>query len=267
MNASSAAWTVFGETLSLARGAKRILDGVTVGARAGEFVGVVGPNGAGKSTLLRMLASLLQPQAGVVFIDGRDTRRQSPRDVARFVASVPQDTSIDFSFTAREIVAMGRHPHLGRFGAAGERDAAAVTDAVGQTGIEVFADRRVTSLSGGERQLVFIAKALAQEPRVLLLDEPVAALDIRHQLDVLLLVHRQVARGLSAVAVLHDLNLAARFCHRLVLLAEGQVVAMGTPSVVMTDAALGAAYRVRTIVRTDPDTGALNVTALAPLES
>lgn len=267
MNALSAAAAVRGEKLSLERGAKRILDGVTLCAGAGEFVGVVGPNGAGKSTLLRALGALLQPQTGVVFIDGRDASRLTSRDAARLVASVPQDTSVDFSFTAREIVAMGRHPHMSRFGSAGAHDIRAIADAVERTGIEAFSDRCVTSLSGGERQLVFIAKALAQEPRVLLLDEPVAALDVRHQLDILLMVRRQVARGLSAVAVLHDLNLAARFCDRLVLMADGQVVAIGTPPEVMTGAALAAAYRVRTAVRRDPDTGALAVTVLAPLES
>jgi iron complex transport system ATP-binding protein len=248
-------------------GAHRILERLNLDTTFGEFFGVIGPNGAGKSTLLRALASLLPADAGAIFVDGAALHARSPRELARLMAYVPQNTWMDFSFTVRDVVLMGRHPHLARFAAEGDRDRLVAQHAMSDAGVHQLAHRALPTLSGGERQLVWIAKALAQEPRVLLLDEPVAALDLRHQLDVLELIRRHVDGGIAAVAVLHDLNLAARFCDRLALMTGGRVVAVGTPAEVLTEEALCRAYRVRANVGVDPATGAVLVTPLSAVEA
>lgn len=248
--------------LAIELGGTSILHGLTAHARSGEFVGLIGPNGAGKSTLLRALAATLPPSAGEVRLDGAVIGSLAPRQLAMVVAAVPQNTTLTFAFTAAEVALLGRHPHLRRFAVEGDTDLRIARDALARTGMAAFADRSFPSLSGGERQLVLLAKALAQQPRILLLDEPISALDIRHQLAVLQLVAALTEAGVVAVAALHDLNLAARFCTRLVLMAGGRVLADGTPAEVLTPDALGAAYGVRVAVRTDPDTAALVVTAL-----
>lgn len=252
--------------ISYHAGDKRILHGVDLAARDGEFVGLLGPNGAGKSTLLRVLAGLVKPSMGTVTIDGDDLTAMRPIDVARKVAYVPQDTHVAFDFSVWEIVLMGRHPHLPRFAVEGKRDHEIAALAMEQVGVRHLGDRSITSLSGGERQMVFIAKALAQQPQILLLDEPVSALDIRHQLHVLSLVRSYTEKGATAIAVLHDLNLAARFCHRLYLMAEGAVTAQGPPDAVYTEEALARSYRVRAAVRYDPLVQSTTVTALGALE-
>jgi iron complex transport system ATP-binding protein len=266
VNEGQAVCAIGAEGVSLRFGARYVVEGLSLETRSGELVGVIGPNGAGKSSFLRLLACLLPPDTGVILIEGHDVARCPPGDVARRVASVPQNTTIDFAFAAREIVLMGRHPHLGRFAVESERDLQIVEHAMAQTGTVAFAERSIATLSGGERQLVLIAKALAQQPHVLLLDEPVASLDIRHQLDVLNLVRRQVVEGVATIVVLHDLNLAARFCDRLILMAHGRILAMGTPSEVLTEATLRAAYRVHARIGIDPATGSTSVTAVSTVE-
>jgi iron complex transport system ATP-binding protein len=178
------------------------------------------------------------------------------------VAYVPQDTTLDFDFTARDVVLMGRHPHVGRFEPLRVVDHD-ITDAMlAETGASRLAGQLVTTLSGGERQLVHLAKALAHQPGVLLLDEPVAALDLRHQLHVLQLLRRQAARGMAVVAVLHDLDQAARFCDRLALMHAGRLVAAGSPREVLTEDSLAEVYGVHAVVADDVTTGALRITAL-----
>lgn len=243
--------------------AASILHRVQLDVGHGEFLGLIGPNGAGKSTLLRTLAGVLLPTDGRVSVAGVSTTRLTPRELARLVAAVPQDTGLDFTFTVREVVLMGRHAHLGRFGIEGEHDSQVAVDALSRTGCLGLIDRPITSLSGGQRQLVFIAKALAQQPKVLLLDEPISSLDIRNQLEILELVQQLCAEGLIAIAALHDLNLAARFCSRLALISDGRLVGDGTPTEVLTPEAVRAAYGVRVSTHPDPDTGALTVTALS----
>lgn len=247
-------------------GDKRIVSGVDFSGARGEFVGLLGPNGAGKSTMLRLLAGLILPSSGSVTIDGKNLKEMRPVEVARRIAYVPQDTHVAFDFSVWEIVLMGRHPHLPRFAVEGNRDHEIVALAMERVGVRHLADRSITSLSGGERQMVFIAKALAQQPQVLLLDEPVSALDIRHQLHVLSLVRSYTENGATAVAVLHDLNLAARFCDRLYLMADGEVTAQGTPDAVYTEESLARSYRVRAAVRYDPLVKSPTVTALDAFE-
>ena len=214
---------------------REVLRGVDLVAHAGELVALVGPNGAGKSTLLRVLAGLLPPTSGTVTIDGTDLTTLDRRSVARRIAVVPQVFETLFPFTVREIAALGRTSRLGPLGTLGAEDARAVARALDDIGATELADRRIDRVSGGERQHAVLAMALAQETGVLLLDEPTAHLDPAHQratLERLATLAR--TRGLAVVAVLHDLNLAAAFATRVVLLSDGVVVREGAPIQVIT---------------------------------
>jgi iron complex transport system ATP-binding protein len=210
------------------------LDGVSLQARSGEFVGLVGPNGAGKSTLVRLVAGLRAPATGTVRLAGLDPARAPRRQVARLCALVPQEPHLSWSFTVREAVMMGRAPHQGLLALPGPLDRGAVEGALQACDLAHLADRRVDALSGGERRRVFFARALAQEPRVLLLDEPTAFLDLGHQVAVMRMAQAAARGGLCVLAVLHDLNLAAATCDRLVVMHEARVVAEGPPAAVLT---------------------------------
>jgi iron complex transport system ATP-binding protein len=240
-----------------------ILRDVSFCAKEGELVGLIGPNGSGKSTLLRTLSGLLRPASGNLFLDGKPLKQYSSKELARNVGYVPQDTVVDFDFTAREIVLMGRHSYLSRFSSESQHDHMIVHKAMQHTATLHLADRIVTTLSGGQRQMIFIAKALAQEPRLLLLDEPISALDIRYQLHVLELMRMLTQRGMTVVAALHDLNLAARFCDRLVLLMDGEIVGAGTPEEVLTPEMIQRTYKVQAKVRMDPWVGSPTITAIS----
>jgi iron complex transport system ATP-binding protein len=225
------------------RGAAEAVAGVTLAVERGEFVSLIGPNGSGKTTLLRLLSGALRPDEGRVEIFERDAARMSRREIARTVAVVPQDTTVTFAFTVEDVVLMGRFPHLGAYGFEGEHDFAVAREALTATDTLGFASRYIQDLSGGERQRVIVARALAQEADILLLDEPTAFLDIRHQVEISRLVRRlQGEKNLTVVAASHDLNLAAAFSDRLVLLKDGKVFADGTPAEVMRADVLEAAY-------------------------
>ena len=245
---------------------KRLLDGVSLHADRGQLVGLVGPNGAGKTTLLRALSGILRCQDGVVRIDGVDVDHLSSREVAAGVALVPQIAPYTHGFNVIELVLMGRYPHLGRFQIEGREDNRIARDAMRLTETEQFADRTLDTLSGGERQRVFIARALTQQPRVLLLDEPTTNLDVLHQLKVLDVVRRLVDDGLTAIAAIHDLNMAARYCDRLVLLSGGRVLAEGSSEQVLSPATMESAFGVRAAVYRDPVTGSLAVGLIAPAD-
>ncbi|WP_448851497.1 heme ABC transporter ATP-binding protein [Corynebacterium sp. 335C] len=240
-----------------------LVDAADVDAAPGEVTGIIGPNGAGKSTLLRALAGLDRRAGGTVEVAGRDLRALREPKRAALVATVPQETALDFDFTVADVVAFGRHHRIGRLSRPSEEDRAAVAAAMRRVGVAHLADRAVPTLSGGERQLAHIARALAQDTPAMLLDEPVSALDLRHELLVLSLLREVAAEGRAVVAVLHDLSQAARFCDRLILLGDGRVRAAGTPREVLRPGLLEEVYRVRASVREDPDTGAPRVTALA----
>ncbi|MER6527364.1 ABC transporter ATP-binding protein [Streptomyces sp. NPDC001508] len=247
---------------------RALVDDVSLRVEPGQVLGLIGPNGAGKSTLMRALAGVTAPAGGDVSVGGERLLGMSSRERARRVAYVPQDTMLDFEFTGRDVVLMGRHPHVGRFTPLRPGDYEIADSALTETGAACFANQPVPTLSGGERQLLHLAKALAQQPNVLLLDEPVAALDLRHQLHVLSLLRTQAraGHGLAVVAVLHDLGHAARFCDRLALLHEGRLVTSGPPSDVLTEQHLADVYGVRCAVADDPATGSLRVTALDVLD-
>ncbi len=242
-----------------------LIDNVDLCTDKGQFVGLIGPNGAGKSTLLRTLARILKRTEGTVRLGGRDLDALSAREVAAFLALVPQAAPYTQGFHALELVLMGRYPHLGPFAVEGAADTSAAMAAMNQTETGAFADRTLETLSGGERQRVFLARAVAQHSRVLLLDEPTANLDILHQLKILDLVRRLVDEGLTAVAAIHDLNLAARYCDRLVVLSRGRVLAEGEPSAVLLPEVLAAAFGIRARVYSDPVTGSPVVSPIGPV--
>ena len=254
------------DELSVDLAGSEILSEVSLSAEAGELVGLVGPNGAGKTTLLRAIQGSLQPTTGTVTVVGHDITGLSARETGRLVATVPQETRLSFSFSVEDAVAMGRNPHIGRFGTADAGDRTAVSEALDDTSLSTLSDRPVTELSGGERQRVLLARAIAQDTPLLLLDEPTANLDINHAINTLDLVRSVVDEGTTAVAAIHDLNLAARYCDRLVLLAEGSVLEAGTPETVLTTETLEAAFDARAVVSKDPMTDAPRVTALSEHE-
>ncbi|GAA1481659.1 ABC transporter ATP-binding protein [Gordonia sinesedis] len=231
-----------------------LVDGVSLSARGGQFVGIIGPNGGGKSTLLRCIYRALTPAAGTVRIDGRDVIAISLRDNARQVAALTQSATLDFEFTAAEVVATGRLPHR-RSGAsrgARGRDTDACAAAMRAAGATDLADRSFTTLSGGEAQRVLIARAFAQEPRVLVLDEPTNHLDIRHQFAVLTAARD---RGVTVIAALHDLNLAAQYCDVLVAVVDGRVAATGSPADIVRPEHLRAWFGVTGYVIAHPRLG------------
>lgn len=254
------------QAISFSVDATRLLDSVDLQAERGQFVGLIGPNGAGKSTLLRAISRVLKFEHGAVSLEGADLGSLGAREVAAKLALVPQIAPYTQGFTTFELVLMGRYPHLGRFQVEGEADSAIAASAMRITQTEEFAERTLDTLSGGERQRVFLARALAQQPRILLLDEPTSNLDILHQLKILSLVRDLVDDGLTAVAAIHDLNLAARFCDRLVLLKQGRVVTEGASEDVLTPDVIEETFGVRSSVYRDPATGSLAISLIAPLD-
>jgi iron complex transport system ATP-binding protein len=246
-----------------AYGDREVLGGVSFSLEAGKFLGVIGPNGAGKSTLLRLLLGLLQPDEGELFLNGEPLAALGRQEIARRSAFLPQAAHADFAFTAREIVAMGRTPWLGRFRPEGPEDHAAVEQAMRETGILPFAWRRITELSGGERQRVFLARAFAQGAPVLVLDEPNANLDLLHAFHLVDLVRTRVRQGAAAVAALHEVNLAARVCDRILVLKEGRAFALGPPGEVLTPDLLREVFGVTSRVSRDED-GHVLVSVLGP---
>jgi|AntRauTorcE11898_2_1112593.scaffolds.fasta_scaffold13673_2 iron complex transport system ATP-binding protein len=253
---------IVGRDLTVSRGGERVLDGVSLTVDRGELVGLVGPNGAGKTTLVSLVNGTLEPESGTIELDGRDRAGLSQREIARIVATVPQEATTSFEFDVESVVEMGRTPYVSRFGTTTAADHDAVERAMARAEVSAFADRSVTTLSGGERQRVMFARALAAETPGLLLDEPTASLDINHQLRTLELVREAVDDGKGVLAAIHDLNLAARVCDRLILLDGGRVRTEGTPREVLADDALADAFGVRTVVSDDPAVGSPMVTAL-----
>ena len=235
-----------GVDLTVVRGGRRILDGATVSVASGSMTAILGPNGSGKSTLLRVLTGLWRTAGGAVHLDGEPLEALSRSLIARRVAFLPQDTHCDFAFTVEEMVAMGRHPHLGAFASARAEDRRAVEKAIATCDLDHLRWRTIDRLSGGERQRVVIARCLAAEPAVLLLDEPTAHLDLEHALMVLSLCRSLTARGTAVVFATHDLGNAARFASQTVLLSEGRVVATGTPAAVLTPLRLKEVFGVDT---------------------
>jgi iron complex transport system ATP-binding protein len=232
------------------------LRGLSFSLAPGAFVGVVGPNGSGKSTLIKLLSGYLRAQRGKVTLGEREISRFSPRERACRIAVVPQDIPVTFDYTALEVVLMGRSPHLSPLGIESARDRAIARAAMQQTNTEAFMERRLGALSGGERQRVLLARALAQQTPILLLDEPTAHLDLNYQIETLRLLRSLHAeQGVTILTVLHDLNLAALYCDHLAMLYSGQLAAEGSPAEVLTPERLEVVYGVRVWCEPHPLTG------------
>jgi iron complex transport system ATP-binding protein len=233
-----------------------LLGPLTVSLADRGVTGLVGQNGSGKSTLLKILARQQPATRGRLTFGGRALQSWSEREFARMVAYLPQHTPLAAGLTVRELVALGRYPWHGALGRFGQTDREKVEEALALTGTGVFADRFVDTLSGGERQRVWLAMLIAQDARLLLLDEPISALDVAHQLEVLQLVHRlSTTRHVAVVVVIHEINMAARFCDHMVALKGGQIIAQGPPDTFMRADRLEAIYDVAMGVFPHPDTG------------
>ena len=238
----------FGESL--------LFDGLSMRVEPGEMVGIIGANGSGKTTLLRLASGVLRPSGGSLAVAGRPVADIPPRERAIRIGVVPPESRLTFDFSVLEVVLMGRAAHWGLFGAEGAADRRAVHQAMSRTGTLRLAGRSIDHLSGGERQLVFVARALAQEPGLLLLDEPTPFLDIKHRMQVYeILQELNRTEGLTVILTSHDINLAARFCPRLVLLKHGKVVADGPTQEVFVESILGEVYETDLRVIDDQVTG------------
>lgn len=245
-------------------GSVKVLENVRFAVKERDFMGVLGPNGSGKTTLLRSISRTLKPHRGTIFLNNVDVYDLENIEVAKQMAVVPQDTAIAFNFTALDIVLMGRNPHLSRFQMESENDIAMARKAMELTNTWHLAKRPINKLSGGERQRVIIARGLAQEPKILLLDEPTVHLDINNQLEIMdLLKELSIKKRLIVLAVFHDFNLAARYCDSAILLKDGKIVSAGNLDTVLTKENIKNVFQVDTMVRKHPITNSLYVIPLS----
>lgn len=252
------------EDVSLAYGRKTVLDNIILSVERGELLGVIGPNGSGKSTLVKGICRILKPTRGKVMIDGGDVVHMSRGQLARLMAVVPQSPNLPDTYTAFEIVLMGRTPYLGRLRFESKKDFDIAWKAMEMTRTQPLAERRMDELSGGEKQRLTIARALAQEPELILLDEPTAHLDINYQIETLDFIRRLCReQNIAAVTVLHDLNLATQYCDRLALLSGGRIHTEGTPQEVITSENIRQVYGAEVCVYPHPING-LPTTVITP---
>ena len=241
--------------ISMAFAGNCILSDVTFSAQKGRMLGILGPNGSGKTTLIRLISAQIKPQAGAIYIQDSDVRRFKPKALARRIAVVPQSASTNFAFTAWEVAMMGRIAHMPLLGGQNRADEDIVREAMQSAGVWHLRNSAVTHLSGGEWQRVLLARALAQKVEALLLDEPVAALDVIGQIQTLSLVKQGLDEEHLAIAVLHDLNLAAHFCDDILMLKNGKVAHFGPTKTTLTVDAIGDVYGLSMLENIHPLTG------------
>lgn len=240
------------EDISFSYKEKPVLESVGLQVEKGEIIGILGPNGCGKTTLLKLLNRNLHPKAGKVLMEGTDLEKISKRRIARHIAVVPQSNEIRFAFSVRDIVTMGRMPFLDRFQGESSADMAIVEEAMAKTNITSFADRLINTMSGGERQRVIIARALAQRPEIILLDEPTLHLDINHQFEILELMKKlSDEEDLTVVIVSHDLPMVVKYCDRIVLIHDHKVHAIGTPEEVLTSENMKVVFNINAVLEYD----------------
>jgi len=251
------------ENIKFSYAAKTVMEDVSFSIDKAQMVAVIGPNGSGKTTLLKIINGTLFPDTGRMIIDDKETSRWSRKEIARKVAIVPQESAVAFPFYAEEIVIMGRFPHLGNYRFEDKKDYRIVHEAMEKTDTLAFAARRFDELSSGERQRVLIARALAQEPKVLLLDESTVFLDLKHQAQFLALLRQlNAARQLTVIFVTHDINLAAQHADRIILLYSGKIYAIGKAAEVITAANIEEVYDVSVGIDSNPYDGSPRVTLL-----
>ncbi|MBM4256406.1 MAG: heme ABC transporter ATP-binding protein [Deltaproteobacteria bacterium] len=251
------------EAVSFAYGKIEALSSVSLRVTPGEIFGLLGPNGSGKSTLLRLISGVTKPRSGQILFADQSLQTYEREVLARQIAVVPQESRIELPFSVLEVVLMGRSPYLKRFGFEQAHDLAIAQHAMEQTGVSMLATREIHELSGGERQRVVLARALTQEPQLLLLDEPTAFLDIKHQVEVYDLLKRlSREQGLTVIAIIHDLNLAALYCDRLALLKSGKIFADGTPEQVLTYANIKAVYDTEVYIGLNDISGKVHILPL-----
>lgn len=257
MNRKNFLWA---QDIHFAYGKQRVLEGLELAVEKGEILGLVGPNGSGKTTLIRIISGVSKPQRGEVYLAGEPLVTLPPRDRARLVATVPQSPVVPHGFTSLEVVLMGRNPHLKLLQWEGPKDLETSRRVMELTETWEFRNRLLSSLSGGERQRVFIARALAQETSLLLLDEPTANLDVGYQTTIMDMVDRiRRESKVTVIAAIHDLSLAARYCHRLIMLSQGRVVAEGSPKDVLTGENIERVYHTRVCLVPHPVHGTIAV--------
>ncbi|MBI2848458.1 MAG: heme ABC transporter ATP-binding protein [Chloroflexi bacterium] len=240
-----------------------VLRDIDLSVAPGEMVGLLGPNGSGKTTMIKLASGVLRPNQGEVRLDGSSLKQLSRRAIARSVAVVPQQFHVPYAFTTGEVVMLGRFPFVRIFAGETSDDRDVVAKAMDLVGLSQLAGRRFDELSGGERQKVILAMALAQQPKLLLLDEPTLHLDISHQIEILELVRRlNTTQQLTVIAAMHDLNLAALYFDRLILLKEGRVEADGKPAQVLTEKTIADVFAATVKVEVHPATGAPHITVM-----
>lgn len=240
-----------------------VLKNVSFNIEKGMFLSIIGPNGSGKSTILKLLNNIYYPKSAKILIEGKDINSFKKKDLARKIALVPQDTIINYEFTVEEVVLMGRHPYKGRFEKENNNDYEIVREALELTNTLYLKDRMITELSGGERQRVLIARALAQEPSIILLDEPTAHLDINHQIEILNLLKKlNKEKGTTIVLVIHDINLGIRYSDEIIMLNKGEILEIGTPEKVITKDNIELVYNLEVAIDRNKYTDKIYLTPL-----
>ena len=232
------------ENLHFSYGKKEVLKGLNFSVFESKVIGIIGSNGSGKTTLLKNISGYLKPTFGNIFIEDRNIRELSIKEKARYISYVPQDIRCDFQFTCYDIVMMGRMPFLKRFQSESQKDKDIVKRSMEMTNTWQFRDTMINQLSGGEKQRVYIARALAQEPKILLMDEPISHLDIKYQIEILSFVKELSKRGILVIAVLHDINLASQFCHEILIMKKGKLMDLGSPNKVITPENIKSAFSI-----------------------
>ena len=235
---------------------KTVLDGISFDIKPGEILGILGLNGCGKTTLLKNLNKNLEPDDGAIFIGSEELSKMTKRSIAQQIAAVPQGNEIKFAFTVNDIVSMGRIPFLSTFSGESSEDLKIIDEAINMVGLEEFRERHINTMSGGERQRVIIARALAQTPKIILMDEPTLHLDINTQFEVLDLIYRlSRERGLTVVIVSHDLPMVARYCDRIIMLKDRKIFASGLPEDILTSENMKEVFKVDAELSTDSKNG------------
>ena len=240
-----------------------VVRNISFNIKAGSFVSIIGPNGSGKSTLLKTLNNIYNPNSGSILLYHKNLLSYRKREIAKKIALVPQDTVIDYDFTVEDVVMMGRHPYKKRFERENEIDYKIVNESLELTNTLNLKDRVINQISGGERQRAIIAKALAQKPDIILLDEPTSNLDINHQMDILNLLKKlNKENGLTVILVIHDINLACRYSHEIILLNKGKILGMGTPEEVITVENIENVYDMKVVIEKNKYTDSLHLTPI-----